>query len=116
MGVYIKGMEMPDRCFACPMCEVYDAEVNCAISHGSYKEYRDVDEQTAINGRPDWCPLVPVPPHGDLIDRDAMYKAINDARKEDPLLADVYVDDYVIVSDWLRHAPTIIPASEEGET
>ena len=54
-GIYIPGMEMPDRCFACPMCET-DC---CGISHGSYIEYREVDVDVAMNGRPDWCPLIP---------------------------------------------------------
>ena len=110
MSVLIRGMEMPDRCFACPMCDVYDAEVNCAISHGSYIEYRDVDEQTAINGRPDWCPLIPVPPHGRLIDADALLAIVKSAMEDD----DMYEDDYMNVRDWLAVVPTFIPA-EEGE-
>jgi hypothetical protein len=27
-----------------------------------------------INKRQDWCPLVPIPPHGRLIDADALMK------------------------------------------
>lgn len=61
MSVLIKGMEMPTRCFSCPMCDVENAEVNCAISHGSYIEYRDVDPKVAIQERPSDCPLVEVP-------------------------------------------------------
>lgn len=56
MSVYIKGMEMPDRCFSCPMNDV-DC---CGISKGSYIEYREVDIDVAIDHRPDWCPLVEV--------------------------------------------------------
>lgn len=58
--VYI-NMEMPDRCFSCPMCET-DC---CGISHGSYIEYRELDIDVAINGRPDWCPIVHVPDQAD---------------------------------------------------
>lgn len=61
MSVLVKGMEMPTRCFSCPMCDVENAEVNCAISHGSYIEYREVDPNVAIQDRPSWCPLVEVP-------------------------------------------------------
>lgn len=72
MSVLIKGMEMPDRCFACPMCDT-DC---CGVSKGPYIEYREVDVDIAIDHRPDWCPLVPVPNHGDLIDRDELEKDI----------------------------------------
>lgn len=117
MSILIKGMEMPDRCFACPMCEVYDAEVNCAISHGSYKEYRDVDEQTAINGRPDWCPLAPVPEHGRLIDKDALLEDIDSnmivTPSEDGSLVEVHGAEKILAH--IAYAPTVIPA-EEGET
>lgn len=54
-GIYIKGMEMPDRCFSCPL---NDTDC-CGISKGAYIEYREVDVDVAINGRPDWCPLIP---------------------------------------------------------
>ncbi len=74
MSILIKGMEMPTRCFNCGMCEVDDTQILCRISHGSYVDYRELDEQTAIQDRPSWCPLIEVPKHGDLIDRDALIK------------------------------------------
>ncbi len=59
MSILIKGMEMPKSCgncflgdFYCPQCQHIDG----------YK----------MIGRPYKCPLVPVPPHGDLIDADAL--------------------------------------------
>lgn len=61
-GVFIAGMEMPDRCFDCPMCDI-DC---CGVSKGSYIEYREVDIDIAIDHRPDWCPLAPVPKHGQI--------------------------------------------------
>jgi hypothetical protein len=42
------------------MCDVENAEVNCAISHGSYIEYREVDPDVAIQERPPWCPLIEI--------------------------------------------------------
>ena len=106
MGVYIKGMEMPTRCFACPMCEVENAEVNCVFSHGSYIEYREVDPKVAIQERPSWCSLVEVPPHGRLIDADALESTLNkmgiwgDAR----------------VKGFIKSIPTVIPADTDLET
>ena len=112
MSILIKGMEMPKNCFECFFHGVFPAtgmginQLYCTLSGFNIVKLSDP--------QPD-CPLIEIPPHGDLIDRDAIYKAINDARKEDPLLADVYVDDYVIVSEWLASAPTIIPAEPPKE-
>ena len=58
MSVIIKGMEMPTNCGECPMICEYDL---CCITKGG----------RTINGRPPHCPLIEVPKHGDLIDRDA---------------------------------------------
>ena len=53
------------------------------------------------------CPLVPVPPHGDLID------AQEEMRLMQSYDYDTY-DDYCRAFDMLDNAPTIIPA-EEGK-
>jgi len=92
MSIYIKGMEMPDRCFSCPL----NAVDSCGISRGAFIEYRDVDIGVAMNSRPDWCPLIPVPEHGDLIEREKL----------------VFEDDYYGWRDKqvVKAAPTIIPA------
>lgn len=81
MGVYIKGMDMPTDCIFCPMF------------HGAWTMCSVLNKTTGVRGRPDDCPLVPVPDHGRLID------------------ADKIPERYVEVRDL---APTIIPA-EEGE-
>lgn len=119
MSVYIKGMEMPTRCFACPLCDT-DC---CGISKGSYVEYRDVDVDVAMNGRPDWCPLVEVPDHGRLIDADALRASIKESIGECHKWADEVSEGemYARVSQALgtfvecslriKAAPTIIPAS-----
>lgn len=70
MSIYIKGMEMPTNCFDCPCVEAEFME--CAA-----KEHLSLpkDEYGAALGEvPNWCPLIPVPEHGDLIDRDALMK------------------------------------------
>lgn len=56
MSVYIKGMEMPTDCIFCPMFR--GAWTMCSV----------LNRTTIVRGRPDFCPLVPVPPHGDLFD------------------------------------------------
>ena len=119
--VLIKDMEMPDRCFACPLCDVIDSEVNCVTSHGSYIEYREIDEQTAINGRPFDCPLIPVPPHGRLIDSDALHKLFEDQWhylqvldwNENPTAEAMQSGINWCINTMHDDAPTIIPAEEE---
>lgn len=78
MGVYIKGMEMPGRCGSCPC---FHAE------HPIYCRAVKADRSKRIAApyglpRPDWCPLVEVPPHGRLIDADALKKYCKDGMDE----------------------------------
>ena len=64
MSVYIKGMEMPTRCYTCPCAdlEYYD----CNLMPGTrIEQHKRLDD----------CPLVPVPPHGRLIDADALLES-----------------------------------------
>lgn len=96
-GIYIKGMEMPTSCLECDWC----AHTIPADNYICYRLNRavigvakeDVDESVNV-----CCPLVPVPPHGRLIDADALAKNVTGA----------------IYHSELRAAPTIIEA-EEGE-
>lgn len=113
MSVLIKGMEMPTRCFACPMC---DEEVNCIISHGSYIEYREVDPNVAIQERPSWCPIVKIPPHGRLGDLDKLEQMFVDIDNA-PYSGFDGEESFYSAEDAaqiIRLTPTVIPA-EEGE-
>ena len=120
MSVLIKGVEMPTRCFACSMCDVENEEVNCAVPHGSYIEYREVYPKVAIQERPSDCPLIEVPPHGRLIDADALKaKMYHDAFETDSPLqkwdGGCWIR-YKMFEDNLENAPTVIPTDKEGET
>ena len=103
MSILIKGMEMPTRCGRCDMripafddglFDHYECCITAAIIDNLGEKMED-------------CPLVPVPPHGDLIDRQALLKLI-----EDP--DDVGWVGYIDALD-ITCAPTIIEA-EEDET
>lgn len=110
MSVLIEGMEMPDTCTRCDYIGL-NVAIGCKVVTGT-------------NGRADNCPLTEVPePHGRLIDADALHKLFEDQWH------------YLQVLDWNENptaeanqsginwcintmhddAPTIIPASEEGE-
>ena len=104
MGIYIKGMEMPETCYECPCGDNEFYECMATKGRISYHrdEYGDPDGE-----RQEWCPLVYVPPHGRCIDADAMMQQI----EHDTPLSDVFEKT---MRFYLRTAPTIIPA-EEGE-
>lgn len=87
MGVYIKGMEMPK-----------DGELLCINIQPDGKVCINLDLECEKVGE-----AVHVPPHGRLIDLDAIPKEAWRGEKED------LVDELIL-------APTIIPASgKEGE-
>ena len=98
MGVYIKGMEMPTSCDECPMFNL-DIDGGCYCT--KYFVIRKKDQD-----RPDWCPLVPVPPHGRLIDADALKEAFcgNCFADEKPMECSEPCMDMRIILE----APTII--------
>lgn len=60
MGVYIKGMEMPESCYNCEFTN--DCFYLCKAAHPYKPLENDCEER-----RPDWCPLVEVQPHGRLV-------------------------------------------------
>ena len=89
-GIYIKGMEMPT--------EQYGKMVITLYPNGHVAEYiGDI-------GRV-W-EAVPVPPHGDLIERDAAYDKI--AEQEGGNYVDMDAVDM-----GLNETPTIMPADKE---
>ena len=63
--VLIKNMKMPKNCTECPLETDYGT---C----GYYLPTKD--NESDYQKRPAFCPLIEVPPHGDLIDRDALIK------------------------------------------
>ena len=62
MSVLIKGMKMPQSCYMCDMQELSGA-VGCKHAYDA----RNSEWGRALN-----CPLIELPDHGDLIDRDAV--------------------------------------------
>lgn len=112
MGVYIKGMEMPtscDKCIYSAWSNFYQIYVCDAVRDNEPVLFDGKQtKSTAVvrSARADNCPLFPVPPHGDLIDRDAL-----PWEKQSLMVAD---EDWALPCVLIEDAPTIIPA-EEGE-
>ena len=110
MSVLIKGMEMPTSCWVCP-CE-------CDYSHCGKSVCGITAESTLENreNRRDDCPLIPVPPHGRLIDADNLRRLYDPTDYE----LDVMSEDYFyrchvaipVIQQNIDDMPTIIPADE----
>lgn len=100
MGVYI-NMEMPTSCESCP-CKTADAFGGLGCQATGYIPLRKANQD-----RPDWCPLVPVPQHGRLIDADALMRHKGDCYDAEGHLL------YAVGTGNILCAPTIIPAEEE---
>lgn len=83
MGIYLPNMEMPKSCEKCiysRWSNFYQIYVCNAVRKDEPVLFdRKQVKSTAIvrGGRADNCPLVPVPPHGRLIDRDALERDID---------------------------------------
>ena len=97
MSILIKGIEMPQSCWDCYFQDCGNCRLNAD---------KVVDKCIIEDRRDEDCPLVPVPPHGDLIDRDAL-----PWEKQSLMAAD---EDWALPCVLIEDAPTIIPA-EEGE-
>ena len=92
MGVYIKGMKMPTSCWDCeferPTIDHYEC---CILTKKSYS--------WGLTKPPSDCPLIEVPTHGALIDRDDFFA-----------ICPELVNGYKTITDDC----VVIPA-EEGE-
>ena len=103
-GVYIKGMEMPTSCYKCPLRRRDGMDIVCPVAHERFS----VADVNILEYRLDNCPLVPVQPHGDLIDRDKLEKDI-----------DKYIggeESRSRFNHWVQVQRTVIPESEEEHT
>ena len=113
MGVYIKGMEMPTSCIACPLNfgekrPEYGLTICCPYSDGVIL-WRD---KAFDNVRLASCGIVPVQPHGRLIDTDALIKYLRNVCFHVHGNYDLEgLTSYILV-DAIKTAPTIIESEE----
>ena len=108
MGVYIEGIEMPK-------------------GSDEHRLIIRANGQVIIDKKTYWeeAEAVPVPPHGDLIDRDALMNEFEKAQRTMQQHGREYScsflsssqeisTEWYCVEDMLDNAATVIPASEEG--
>lgn len=104
MKVLIKNIGMPKSCRACHLkmnCDACEGlECVCVPLHKGIGYFDDL----LADKRRDDCPLVPVPPHGRLIDADVL-------KTKRKWTDDFYETEYVEVAD-IDDAPTILGAED----
>lgn len=102
MSILIKGMTMPTNCADCPL----GCSLCCYLLPGVpalWAEYNRCVREKRMHSH---CPLVPIPPHGRLIDADAMKEAFSKVWKDNQFYS-------TITAEVVDNTPTIIEA--EGE-
>ena len=77
MNKAILVIDMPNKCWDCPCCEIWEAipsieECTCNLRNIIVDKYN----------KPDWCPLKPVPEKIDVPDWDDDIKAKNKNAEE----------------------------------
>lgn len=104
-GVYIPGMKMPNR--------GHTVTLTITGSGVAVVQYYDCKPQLAV---PIVSKAVPVPDHGDLIDRDAARESIKPWSPEDERTGCTFDTVKKLMHTMLDRAPTVIPADKEAET
>ena len=109
-GIYIPGMNLPKDCPMCPMSHwnAGGSFSGCEIVAGKKYAMDDEDYRNS-NERPDWCPIIEIPPHGRLIEADALIVDLMDRGVEG-----VQTDDLHEVQQTIMDADTIIPADRRN--
>ena len=97
MSILIKDMEMPKSCNECTM----------SIEHACMINGNIISDYWARLDRPTDCPLVELPPHGDLIDRDALYEKTAEWEAQALHMVEVTMNDED-TTKWKRWSTVLI--------
>lgn len=117
MDILVRGVEMPKNCAECKFFAWnYGTGQHCAVDDRItfHATLNDFDVGYERNGD---CPLVPVPPHGDLIDRGILRAEMyHEAFETDTPMqkwdSGCWIR-YKMFENAIEDAPTIIPAEED---
>lgn len=118
MGIYIKGLELPECCDKCPFKSYVGVDhLECKIT--GYRFYVwEVGWGDKPYTRHESCPLIEIPDkHGRLIDADALYEEMSkgylDIKEHDGISAAM---TYACGMHDVKHAPTVIEADYPPST
>ena len=100
-------MKMPEFCMDCPFGFAVNFGVLCMPTHNIISDKELFDDNSQPLDRQGWCPLTELPPHGRLIDADAI-------NHEDEIWRKKCIPPQVVYNAWVvaGEMPTVIPASE----
>ena len=99
MSILIRGMAMPSCCMFCFLSNSF----GCGLAYPPII----MTTKEMLAGRPDWCPLIYIPPHGRLIDADEFLKRAIGTK--------CFRGDYALMLEELVGESTTITPAEEGE-
>lgn len=109
MSILIRGMEMPTHCIDCPFMVSRDND-DCVLQSAEANENFENWEQMKAG-----CPLIELPPHGWLIDREKMLDAIRLELAQAEACEDMEdYESWLHIFNFVRKFP-IIPAEEEDK-
>ena len=110
MSILIKGMDMPKSCYECQLLEGDTMDGLCHAANkwldDDYFRWFTYDEGDIDDSKPLNCPLVEVPSHGDLINRNAT--SLTDF--EIVMCGGDYKEGMNLLLQKIKDAPTIIQA------
>ena len=111
MSIIIKGMEMPKSCDECEF-HVYHSfgEFVCVATPMFYP----MNLANCKGIRKDWCPLIELPPHGDLIDKQMLLRNIADNQFAHSSVR--HEEDYAFwgkVWDYINDAPIVVESEDK---
>lgn len=114
MSILIKGMEMPKTCLECWNCDrnFRDEEGEPIKDWMCLLLFEQVGDstKTRLNG----CPLIELPDHGDLVDRDALMMKMWEASAYAPNHCS-WVNARVVFVRDIEDAPVVIQAERSEE-
>jgi len=113
MSILNKGMEMPESCDKCRIMVFEDTNCVPELFCGCPIVFKAHPQ--GVGHRPDWCPLIEVPPHGRLIDADAlsqMCKEMQGIEWNNKASPYSWAYAYENFENDIDDAPTIIEAEE----
>lgn len=111
MSVVIRGMKMPETCDECPCHHYHSAGRYVCEATPMFYPWNLANTKGI---RKEWCPLVELPPHGRLIDGDALFDKMYYADGE-PETVSEHINNIVHFMSTLASMPTIIEAEEVSE-
>jgi len=125
MSIYIRDLDAPKECNACDYTayNVRNGMSYCRITGTTLaRDFEVIDD----GFKPEDCPIVQVPPHGDLIDRNKLYEKTAEWEAQALHMVEVTMNDED-TTEWKRwstvltersafkydvaDAPTVIPKS-----